>query len=305
MYGEEKCKDCAQEYVRNRQLARPPTTDPLARSLPHSDRSLSISRGEDRRRQGETLRYVVTLLLSPLVSHDIYVYTYHALRVMAPSSAGKWGKLIAQEARSDPDPASNPRLKDIVAQAKAAQVPADIIDRNLKKGSESKADYQEMLYEAYGVAGTGFIIEALTDNVNRTAAEVRTAVTKAGGKMADSGSVLFNFSRTGLVMVDAEEDEDVVFDAAIDAGAQDVQKEEEGSENEGYRVLTSLEDYAAVQKKLIEAGLKVNAEMSGLVYVPLVVKGEDEVTDEDFEANEAILERILDVDDVDAVFKNY
>ena len=87
-----------------------------------------------------------------------------------PPSAGKWGKLIAQEARSDPDPASNPRLKDVVAQAKAAQVPADIIDRNLKKGSESKADYQEMLYEAYGIGGTGFIIEALTDNVNRTAA---------------------------------------------------------------------------------------------------------------------------------------
>ena len=222
-----------------------------------------------------------------------------------PPSAGKWGKLIAQEARSDPDPASNPRLKDVVAQAKAAQVPADIIDRNLKKGSESKADYQEMLYEAYGIGGTGFIIEALTDNVNRTAAEVRTAVTKAGGKMADSGSVLFNFSRTGLVMVDAEEDEDVVFDAAIDAGATDVQREEDGGENEGYRVLTSLEDYAAVQKKLVEAGLKINAETSGLVYVPLVVKGEDEVTDEDYEANETILEKLLDVDDVDAVFKNY
>jgi transcriptional/translational regulatory protein YebC/TACO1 len=106
-------------------------------------------------------------------------------------------------------------------------------------------------------------------------------------------------------MVDAEEDEDVVFDAAIDAGATDVQREEDGGENEGYRVLTSLEDYAAVQKKLIEAGLKINAETSGLVYVPLVVKGEDEVTDEDYEANETILEKLLDVDDVDAVFKNY
>lgn len=213
--------------------------------------------------------------------------------------------MIANEARSDPDPASNPRLKDVVAQAKAAQVPADVIERNLKKGSESKTDYQEMVYEAYGIGGTGFIIEALTDNVNRTAAEVRTAVTKSGGKMADSGSVLFNFSRTGLVMVSAEEDEDVVFDAAIEAGAQDVQKEEEGSENEGYRVLTSLEDYAAVQSSLIEAGLKVNVELSGLVYVPLVVKGEDEVNDEDYDANEALFERLLDVDDVDAVYKNY
>lgn len=219
---------------------------------------------------------------------------------------GKFGKLIANEARNDPDPASNPRLKDVVAQAKAAQVPAEVIERNLKKGSESKADYSEMVYEAYGIGGTGFIIEALTDNVNRTAAEVRTAVTKGGGKMADSGSVLFNFSRTGLVVVSGDEDEDVVFDAAIEAGAQDVQKEEgdEGRE-EGYRVLTSLEDYAAVQSSLVAAGLKVNAEVSGLVYMPLAVKGEDEVTDEDYDANEALFERILEVDDVDAVYKNY
>jgi YebC/PmpR family DNA-binding regulatory protein len=213
---------------------------------------------------------------------------------------GKFGKMIAQEARSDPDPASNPRLKDVVAQAKAAQVPADIIERNLKKGSESKSDYQEMVYEAYGLGGTGFIIEALTDNVNRTAAEVRTAVTKSSGKMADSGSVLFNFSRTGLVMVSSEEDEDATFEAAIEAGATDVESSEEG-----YRVLTSLEDYAMVQGKLVESGLKINAEVSGLVYVPLVTKAEDELMDEDFEANEAMLERLMEVDDVDAVYKNY
>jgi transcriptional/translational regulatory protein YebC/TACO1 len=113
-----------------------------------------------------------------------------------------------------------------------------------------------------------------------------------------------------LVVVSGDEDEDVVFDAAIEAGAQDVQKGEgadaEGSEgSEGYRVLTSLEDYAAVQSSLIAAGLKVNVEDSGLVYVPLVTKGEDEVNDEDYDANEALFERLLEVDDVDAVYKNY
>lgn len=212
---------------------------------------------------------------------------------------GKFGKLIAQEARSGgADPSSNGKLKDVLAQAKSAQVPADIIERNLKKAEDkSGGDFSEMVYEAYGPGGTGFIIEALTDNVNRTAAEVRTAVTKSGGKMADSGSVLFNFSRTGLVMVSAEEDEDATFEAAIDAGASDVEPSDEG-----YRVLTSLEDYASVSSALHDVGIQINAESSGLVYVPL---SKVELGDDDVEANETMYDKILDVDDVDAVFSNY
>lgn len=220
---------------------------------------------------------------------------------------GKFGKMIAQEARAGgPDPVANSKLKDVLAAAKQSQVPADIIERNLKKGSEkSSAEYSEMVYEAYGPGGTGFIIEALTDNVNRTAAEVRTAVTKSGGKMADSGSVLFNFSRTGLLMVRAEEDEDTTFEAAIDAGASDVEPSYHDDDAlEGYKVLTSLEDYAAVHAKLVDAGLGINAEVSGLVYIPLVSKSE-ELSDEDAALNEAMFDKLMEVDDVDAVYHNF
>jgi len=217
---------------------------------------------------------------------------------------GKIGKMIAQEVRSGgPDPIANSKLRDVLEQAKTAQVPSDIIERNMKKAEKSGADYSEMVYEAYGPGGSGFIIEALTDNVNRTAAEVRTAVSKNGGKMADSGSVLFNFSRTGLVMVSPEEDEDATFEAAIDAGASDVEPalDDEGT-CEGYKVLTSLEDYTLVSNKLSESGLKINAEVSGIVYVPLA---KVELNDDDFASNVQLFEKVLDVADVDAVFSNF
>lgn len=125
---------------------------------------------------------------------------------------GKLGKMIAQAVRSGgTDPIANARLREVLAQAKLANLPNDIIERNIKKATDkNSADYSEIFYEAYGPGGTGFIIEALTDNVNRTASDVRIAVTKSGGKMADVGSVLFNFQRTGLIMVDAEEGEDKV-----------------------------------------------------------------------------------------------
>ena len=218
---------------------------------------------------------------------------------------GKIGKLIAQEVRAGgPDPIANSKLRDVLQQAKNAQVPQDIIERNLKKASEKNAtDFSEMVYEAYGPGGSGFIIEALTDNVNRTAAEVRTAVTKNGGKMADSGSVLFNFSRTGLVMVNEAEDEDQTFEAAIEAGASDVEPavDDEGT-CEGYKVLTELESFGEVYQTLVSSGLKINAEDSGLVYLPLA---KVELSDEDYAANENMYEKILEVDDVDAVHSNF
>ena len=97
---------------------------------------------------------------------------------------GKIGKQIAQAVRQGgPDALGNLRLRDALAAAKMAQVPVDIIDRNIKRASESKADYTEMTYEAYGIGGTGFVIECLTDNINRSASDVKAAITKAGGKV--------------------------------------------------------------------------------------------------------------------------
>ena len=120
---------------------------------------------------------------------------------------GKLGKLILASARQGgPDPVANPKLRDAVAAAKAAALPKEIIDRNIKKAGEKAggADFSEVLYEAYGPGGskTGFIVEALTDNVNRTAAEVKTAIKSANGKVADGGSVRFGFDRAGVVVLD-------------------------------------------------------------------------------------------------------
>ncbi|KAI7844794.1 hypothetical protein COHA_001674 [Chlorella ohadii] len=214
---------------------------------------------------------------------------------------GKIGKQIAQAVRQGgPDQVANARLREALAAAKMAQVPTDIIERNIKRASESKADYAEVTYEAYGHGGTGFVIECLTDNVNRSASDVKAAITKAGGKVADPGSVLFNFQRQGLVMVDAAEGEDKVFEAAMDAGASDMQPATDDDGNVvGFKVLTAVEDYGAVSSSLAEQGLKIQPEASGLVYVPMV---QQEVDDDAFEANEALLERLLAVDDVDAVY---
>ncbi|GAB4818860.1 hypothetical protein N2152v2_005906 [Parachlorella kessleri] len=215
------------------------------------------------------------------------------------------GKLIAQAVRAGgPDATANAKLREVLQQAKLAQLPTDIIDRNIKKASEKNAaDFAEVTYEAYGPGGSGFVIECLTDNVNRSASEVRTAIIKSGGKVADPGSVLFNFQRQGLVMVDAKEDEDKVFEAAMEAGASDVQpsKDDDGK-LEGYKVLMSVEEFGTVNSGLQEQGVAINLEGSGLVYMPLMLQEVDD--DAHFEANEAMLERLLAVDDVDAVYTN-
>lgn len=228
---------------------------------------------------------------------------------------GKMGKQIAAAVRAGgADIIANSRLQLALQQAKLANVPNEIIDRNMKKAADkNSADYTEVVYEAYGPGGTGFIMECLTDNLNRTAADVRTAVVKANGKMADPGSVLFNFARTGCIQVKGSEGEDRVFEAAMDAGATDIQSgppapstdndsTSSTTNPEYFKVLTSVEDFAAVANNLRERGLVINEEACGLVYMPL--NGLDVDDDDVYEANEAMLERILGVDDVDAVFSN-
>ena len=147
---------------------------------------------------------------------------------------GKFGKMIVSAAKEGGvDVIANQTLAKLIRDAQVAKVPKDIIDRNLKRASESKqADYQNVMYEAYGVGGTGIVIEGLTDNVNRAAAEIRAAVNKGGGKMAVKGSVLFNFKKLGVLMI-AQKDisEDKIVEIAIDSGADDVipkMAEEEG-----------------------------------------------------------------------------
>lgn len=138
----------------------------------------------------------------------------------------KIGREIAVAVKEGgPDPAGNSKLKDVVAKAKAANVPNDNIERIIKKAAgDSNADsYEEIIYEGYGPSGVAVVVEALTDNRNRTAGDVRHYFDKYGGNMGQQGSVMFMFSRHGVVVVDGEEvDEDKIMEDALEAGADDV-----------------------------------------------------------------------------------
>ncbi|WP_191061854.1 YebC/PmpR family DNA-binding transcriptional regulator [Geminicoccus harenae] len=131
-----------------------------------------------------------------------------------------------------PDPAANPRLRMAVQAARQANVPKDNIERAIKRSQGSDAEnYEEVRYEGYGPGGVAIIVEALTDNRNRTAADVRSAFTKHGGALGESNSVSFQFERIGKIRFDAAlADADTVMEAAIEAGAQDVESDEENHE---------------------------------------------------------------------------
>jgi YebC/PmpR family DNA-binding regulatory protein len=198
---------------------------------------------------------------------------------------GKFGKEIARAAKEGGTGTDNVRLQGILKDAKRMSVPADLIERNLKKAGEAKGgDFMELTYECYGHGGVGIVMEVLSDNVNRCAGDIPAAVKKGGGKMAESGSVLFNFERKGLVYLKSG-DEDAIFEAAIEAGA-DV-------------VIAEYQSFASVRDSLIDGGFDVDAENSGLKLLPLA---NVEVSEEDAEANEVLLDKILEIEDVDAVF---
>ena len=148
------------------------------------------------------------------------------------------------------DPANNSRLRDVIAKAKANNMPNDTIDRGIKKaaGDANSVNYEELTYEGYGPNGVAVIVTALTDNKNRTAANVRSAFTKGGGNIGTQGSVSFMFDKKGQIIIDKEEcelDADTLMMEALDAGAEDFAEEEDS-----YEILTSPEDFSAVREAL-------------------------------------------------------
>ncbi|HET7411411.1 MAG TPA: YebC/PmpR family DNA-binding transcriptional regulator [Pararhizobium sp.] len=148
-----------------------------------------------------------------------------------------------------PDPAMNPRLRLAVQNARAQSMPKDNIERAIKKAAGGDSEnYEEVRYEGYGPGGVAVIVEALTDNRNRTASNVRAAFTKAGGALGETGSVGFMFDRVGEIVYKADAaDADTVMEAAIEAGADDVQSDEEG-----HTILCAFEDIGDVSKALEE-----------------------------------------------------
>lgn len=149
-----------------------------------------------------------------------------------------------------PDPDMNPRLRTAIAAAKAANMPGDTMNRAIKKGSggDDDTNYEEIRYEGYGPGGVAVIVEALTDNRNRTAAEVRAAFTKYAGNLGESGSVSFMFDRVGLIVYGAAAaSSDDMFEAALEAGASDVE-----SSDSGHEVTCEPDDFSTVRDALEE-----------------------------------------------------
>ncbi|MGV2981150.1 YebC/PmpR family DNA-binding transcriptional regulator [Camelimonas sp. ID_303_24] len=196
-----------------------------------------------------------------------------------------------------PDPAMNPRLRAAVLAARAENMPKDNIERAIKKaqGGDSE-NYEEIRYEGYAPGGVAVIVEALTDNRNRTASDVRSIFTKAGGSLAETGAVSFMFDRVGVIEFDAKVgDADAVLEAAIEAGADDV-----SSSDDGHEIITSQEGLHEVAKAL-EASFG-DARKAALTWRPQNTVAVDD------EAGEKILRLIDNLDghdDVQNVYGNF
>ena len=200
-----------------------------------------------------------------------------------------------------PDPANNSKLRDVIAKAKANNMPNDTIDRGIKKaaGDANSVNYVTVIYEGYGPNGSAIIVDALTDNKNRTASNVRNAFTKGGGNVGTQGCVSFMFDKKGQIIIDKEEytgDADELMMLAIDAGAEDFAEEEDS-----YEITTTPEDFSAVREALENSGiLMVSAE------VTMIPQTWVELTDEnDIKKMNRILDLLDEDDDVQAVYHNW
>jgi YebC/PmpR family DNA-binding regulatory protein len=201
------------------------------------------------------------------------------------------------------DPAGNPTLYDAIQKAKKTSVPNDNIDRAVKRGAGLEAggvEYQNITYEGYASGGVAVLVECLTDNKNRSASEVRTAMTRNGGSMADPGSVSYLFSRKGVIVVpkaqeSGEVDEDTVLMAVLDAGAEEVR-----DLGDTFEVVSEPTDLVAVRTALQDAGIDYDSAEAG--FVPSVtVELDEEAAGKVFR----LIDALEDCDDVQNVYANY
>jgi YebC/PmpR family DNA-binding regulatory protein len=239
--------------------------------------------------------------------HSKWATTKHKKAVVDARRGKMFAKLIKNievAARmGGGDIAGNPTLYDAIQKAKKSSVPNDNIDRAVKRGSGAEAggaDYQTIMYEGYGPHGVAMLIECLTDNRNRAAMEVRTAMTRNGGSLADPGSVSFLFNRKGVILVpQSQEDrtvtEDDLLEAALEAGAEDVT-----DLGEAFEVVTEATDLVAVRTALQRAGIdydSAEAEFVPDLHVALDKDGAARVF--------RLIEALEDSDDVQNVFANF
>ncbi len=199
-----------------------------------------------------------------------------------------------------PDPANNSRLRDAIAKAKSNNMPNDTIDRSIKKaaGNLDGVNYESITYEGYGPKGVAVIVETLTDNKNRSAANVRSAFTKGGGNMGTTGCVSFMFDEKGQIMIEKDDDTDfeTIELTAIEAGAEDINEEDDGIE-----IITSPDDFSQVREALERAGI-IMADAS----VKMLPQTYTELTDEeDIKKMIRLLDLLENDDDVKNVYHNW
>lgn len=212
----------------------------------------------------------------------------------------KIGREIAIAVREGgPNPDNNSKLRDVIAKAKANNMPNDNINRSIQKaaGEGSGVNYEEITYEGYGAGGVAVMVETLTDNRNRTASDVRHIFDKFGGSMGTNGCVAWMFDHKGVLVIErtAEMDEDEVMMAALDAGAQDFHAGEEA-----FEIQTEMGDFSTVREALEQAGYSfISAEIS---WVPQ--QDPIEVSEEVEQKMEVLIDRLEELDDVQAVYHN-
>jgi YebC/PmpR family DNA-binding regulatory protein len=195
------------------------------------------------------------------------------------------------------DLSANPRLRLAVEKAKAVNLPADTVKRNIDKatGNLEGVNYEEIRYEGYGIGGAAIIVDTMTDNRVRTVAEVRHAFAKHGGNMGTEGSVAFQFKHCGQIIFAPGTDEDKVMEVALEAGAEDVVTDDDGA----IEVLTAVGDFEAVKVALEAAGLAPE-----VAEVTMRAENTVEVTGEDAARMQKLLDVLEDLDDVQEVYHN-
>ncbi|MEE0866097.1 MAG: YebC/PmpR family DNA-binding transcriptional regulator [Clostridia bacterium] len=207
-------------------------------------------------------------------------------------------ELLIAVKEGGPDPAGNSKLKNVIAKCKAANMPNDTINNAIKKASTSNENYEEITYEGYGPNGVAVIVEASTDNKNRTAADVRHVFDKAGGNLGTTGCVSYMFNKKGVIVIEKETskmDEDDLMMLALDAGAEDFE-----SSDEIYEIRTDPTEFSQVREKLEEAGLEfleAEVQMVPTTTVSLDEKGQEKM--------ERLIERLEELDDVANIYHNW
>ncbi|KAH1245007.1 putative transcriptional regulatory protein [Glycine max] len=213
-------------------------------------------------------------------------------------------EVVSAVKRGGPNVTSNSVLAAVLEKAKELDVPKDIVERNMKRASEKGQEaYIEKVYEVYGYGGVSMVVEVSTDKIHRSVAKIREVIKDYGGKMADSGSVTFKFKRVRVVNIKATNaDKDQLLAIALDAGAEDVidppTYEDDTEEDRYYKIVGSSENYSSILSKLREEGIDFEPD-NGSELLPNTPV---EVDDEAMDLNKELMSKLLELDDVDAVY---